>query len=110
MPEDAERPTGQRSTIVLLALGLIWLAAYLWSAHASIDEAGTDQLIAVFDAALALPGVVAATMLAGATAGVTALGWLRPRLSGPGGWVVSGVALLSGLVIGGLAGGMILLG
>ncbi|HEY2674416.1 MAG TPA: hypothetical protein VGJ07_29115, partial [Rugosimonospora sp.] len=110
MPEDAERPSGQRSTVVLFALGLIWLAAYLWAAHASIVGAGEDELIAVFDAALALPGVVAATMLAGATAGVTALGWLRPRLSTPGGWAATVIALVCGLVIGGLAAGMILLG
>ncbi|GIH11986.1 hypothetical protein [Rugosimonospora africana] len=110
MPEDAEHPAGQRSTVVLLTLGLIWLAAYLWAAHASIVGAGQDELIAVFDAALALPGVVAATMLAGATAGVTALGWVRPRLSTPGGWAASVIALVSGLVIGGLASGMILLG
>jgi hypothetical protein len=110
MPEDAERPSGQRSTVVLFALGLIWLAAYLWAAHASIVAAGQDELIAVFDAALALPGVVAATMLAGATGGVTALGWLRPRLSAPGGWAATVIALVAGLVIGGLAGGMILLG
>jgi hypothetical protein len=110
MPEDAERPSGSRSTIVLFALGLIWLAAYLWAAHASIVGAGDDEVIAVFDAALALPGVVAATMLAGATASVTALGWLRPRLSRTGGWAVSGTALGAGLVIGLLAGGLILLG
>jgi hypothetical protein len=109
MPEDAERPTAARSTVVLLALGLIWLAAYLWAAHASIVGAGDDQLVAVFDAALALPGVVAATMLAGATASVTALGWPLLNRSGSG-WATSAVALVSGLVIGGLAGGMILLG
>ncbi len=110
MPEDAEHRSSQRSTVVLFALGLIWLAAYLWAAHASIVGAGEDELIAVFDAALALPGVVAATMLAGATAGVTALGWLRPRLSAPAGWAASVIALVSGLIVGGLAAGMILLG
>jgi hypothetical protein len=110
MPEDAERPTRARSTVVLLALGLIWLAAYLWAAHASIVGAGDDEVIAIFDAALALPGVVAATMLAGAATSVTALGWLRPRRSVPGGWAVSGIALATGLIIGALSGGMILLG
>jgi len=58
MPEDAPRPRG---TLVLFALGLIWLAGYLWAAHASITGAGNDPTGAVSDAALALPGVVAAT-------------------------------------------------
>jgi hypothetical protein len=63
---------------VLLAFSLIWLAAMLWSAHASIGGTGTavGALIQVTDA---LPVVVAASMLTGAAAALTALAWLRVR-------------------------------
>jgi hypothetical protein len=102
---DKARGTVPRGTLVLLVLGLVWLAAYLWAAHASITGAGNDPVIEVIDAALALPGVIAATMLAGATASVTALGWLGDRTR----WTRLSAALGAGIVIGALAGGLIVL-
>jgi hypothetical protein len=99
------RPAGRRSTAVLLALALVWLATMLWSAHASIRGAG-DPVIAVIQAALALPVVIAATMLASAAAGLATLHRLPgvgPRLR----WLVGAA---SGLVVGALAGGLILFG
>lgn len=110
-PDRAQGPAGTRpaSALVLLALGLIWLAAYLWAAHASIDGAGSDPVVAVIDAALALPGVIAATMLAGTAAGVALLTLLTARRA-VGGWPAAGFAIGAGVLIGALAGGLILLG
>lgn len=105
MPDVAERRPG-RGAPVLFALGLVWLAGYLWAAHASILGTGDDPVIVVTEAALALPGLVAATMLCGAaTAGVAR----RGRAAEPG-WVGFAVAAGCGLLIGGLAGALILFG
>jgi hypothetical protein len=106
MRESADaRPASRRGTAVLLALALIWLAMMLWSAYASVQGSG-DPVIAVIRVTLALPVVIAATMLAGAAAGLAGQQWLAgvgPRLR----WLVGAAA---GVVVGALAGGLILLG
>ena len=96
--------TGRRGALVLFALGLLWLAGYLWSAHASVIGTGDDPVIVVTEAALALPGLVAATMLCGAAAS-NALGRRSARA-----WAGLALAAGCGLLVGGLAGGLILFG
>jgi hypothetical protein len=105
MPDEAERGSGRRAAVVLFALSLLWLAGYLWSAHAGIVGTGDDPLVVVTEAAMALPGLVAATLLAGAATSNAAL-----RLRSPRGWVGFALAAGCGLVVGGLAGALILFG
>jgi hypothetical protein len=105
MPDEAERGSGRPAAVVLFVLSLLWLAGYLWSAHASIAGTGGDPLVAVTDAAIALPGLVAATVLAGVATSNAAL-----RLWSARGWVGFALAAASGLAVGGLAGGLILSG
>jgi hypothetical protein len=106
---DAKPRSGRRGAIVLFALGLLWLAGYLWSAHASIVGTGDDPLVLVSEAALALPGLVAATLLCGAATSHVAL-YARVRRTGGLGWVGLAIAVGCGLLIGCVAGGLILLG
>jgi hypothetical protein len=103
---------------VLFGLGLFWLAAYLWSAHASVIGTRGDPVIVVTEAALTLPGLVAATMLAGAAtsnaatmlagaAGTsTAVLSRRTARAWSGLWLAAGC----GLLVGGAAAGLILFG
>ena len=73
---DASPPLG---TAILFLLALIWLAATMWSARASIASNAADPAVVISSAALALPGVIAATLLAGAAAGLTSAGrFVRP--------------------------------
>lgn len=104
MPEDAHRRAG-RAPVVLLALGLLWLAGYLWSAHADIIGTGDDPLVVVTEAALALPGLVAVTVLCGAATGGAVLRWRDRR-----GWVGFALSAGCGLLIGLVAGALILFG
>jgi hypothetical protein len=106
---DPEPRSGRRGAIVLFALGLLWLAGYLWSAHASIVGTGDDLLVVVTEAALALPGLVAATLLCGAATSHVAL-FARARRATGLGWVGLAVAVGCGLLVGGAAGGLILVG
>jgi hypothetical protein len=93
---------------VQLGLGLLWLAATMWAAHASILANADDAAVALSSAAGALPGVIAAALFAGACAGFAAVrfvpfavvGW-RPRLL---------TGLGAGAVIGAIAAGLILWG
>jgi hypothetical protein len=104
MPEDAGRRVG-RAPVVLFALGLLWLVGYLWSAHADIIGTGDDPLVVVTEAALALPGLVAVTMLCGAATSNVALRWREAR-----GWPGFALSAGCGLVVGAVAGALILLG
>ena len=104
MPEDAQRRAG-RAPVVLFALGLLWLAGYLWSAHADIIGTGDDPLVVVTEAALALPGLVAVTMLCGAATSNAVLRWRQSR-----GWVGFALSAGCGLLIGAAAAALILFG
>jgi hypothetical protein len=105
MPDEAQRRSGRRGPVILFALGLLWLAGYLWSAHASVVGTGDDPVIVVTEATLALPGLVAATMLCGAATSNAAL---RRRVGLD--WVGLALAAGCGLLVGALAGGLILFG
>jgi len=106
MPEDAQRRAG-RAPVVLFALGLLWLAGYLWSAHADIIGTGDDPLVVVTEAALALPGLVAVTMLCGAATSNAVLRW---RVRQSRGWVGFALSAGCGLLIGAAAAALILFG
>jgi hypothetical protein len=95
-PADSAPPAGLGSG-VLLALGLLWLAITMWTAHASILGNSGDAAVALGSAAGALPGVIAASLLAGGTAGLAAAG----RFARSGGVVLR---LLIGLAAGGVCG------
>jgi hypothetical protein len=70
-PSDALVPLGSG---VLFVLALLWLAAIMWSVRASIAGTSADPGVIISGTALALPGVVTATLLAGAAAGLAATG------------------------------------
>src|SRR6266508_1191076 len=68
--ERPAAPAGRRDrgVTILAMLAVAWLAATLWSAHATIVGPG-DAVLALIDAALALPTVIAASRLGGGLAG-----------------------------------------
>jgi hypothetical protein len=103
---DSPAPAGLGSGI-LLALGLLWLAVTMWTAHASIVGNAADAAVALGSAAGALPSVIAASILAGATVGLAAATWLGAR-----GGIVHRLllGLCGGTVCGLLAAGAILFG
>ncbi|MBO0867893.1 MAG: hypothetical protein J2P15_04955 [Micromonosporaceae bacterium] len=85
------------------------MAAWLWSANASIRDA-TDATVAMSNAALALPGITTATLLAGAATALYTVGWIRnrrPELRARAVWAASAAA---GLSLGVVAGATILIG
>ena len=79
-----------------LYLGLIWLGATMYTVHATITGSGENVSGTLGAAAAALPGVVAATLVTGASIGAAA----GPRLRSVGGRLLAGLALgaLFGLV------------
>lgn len=101
--------TPEPRTGLLVTLALAWLTVILWLAHFAIATNGTQ--LALISAAIALPTVVAASLLAGLAVGLATVSTLArrgvkiteralPRL---------GAGALPGLVVGGLAGAWILL-
>lgn len=58
---------------LLAALAVAWLAAMLWSANATVTGLGGDAALAVSRAALALPSVVTASLVAGVALGLAAI-------------------------------------
>jgi hypothetical protein len=89
-----EAPATGSGTGRELFLGLLWLGTSMWTAHATINGTGADASGAFGAAAAALPGVVAATILTGATIGHAA----ASRFRGMGGRLVAGLAL--GMIFG----------
>ena len=71
---DTDASTGSRlrapGGLVLLLLSLLWLAREMWAAHASIARNLDDPVVAISSVALALPGVVTASLVAGVAAGL----------------------------------------
>jgi hypothetical protein len=82
----------------LLTLGVLWLAATMWSAHAEMAGGLADASVVLSSAALALPGTVAASLMAGAAAGLVAAGRFGPA------W--AGRRLTAGLTAGGVCGAL----
>jgi hypothetical protein len=129
--DDADREPSLASG-TLLTLGVLWLAAMMWSAHAELAGA-TEATVILSSAALSLPAIVAACLLAGAGSGLAAVGRFgagsRARQVGVGaaagavcgllaaaavlltyggGWSIGALAITIGLagVVGGAAAGM----
>jgi hypothetical protein len=93
MADDAKKPWFGEGTGQEVFLALLWLGTSMYTAHVQITgDQGVSGALA--SAAAALPGLVAATVLAGATLGAAA----SSRYNSAGG------RLLAGLVIGGLFG------
>jgi hypothetical protein len=92
-----ESPTGSTGTLTQLFLGLVWLGTTMWTAHATIKGAGADASGPIGAAAAALPGVIAATLVTGASIGHAASG----RFSGPLGRLLAGLGMgaLFGLAV-----------
>ena len=92
-----ESPTGSTGTLTQLFLGLLWLGTTMWTAHATINGAGADASGPIGAAAAALPGVIAATLVTGASIGHAAGG----RFSGPFGRLLAGLGMgaLFGLAV-----------
>jgi hypothetical protein len=72
-----------------LCVGLVWLGTSMYTAHATITGNGEDFSGALGAAVAALPGVVAATLVTGASVGAAA----GPRLRSAGGRLFAGLAL-----------------
>jgi hypothetical protein len=106
--EDEDEPdAGQGSSLAsgtLLTLGVLWLAAMMWSAYKELAGA-TDASVILSAAALSLPVIVAASLLAGASAGLAAAG----RFGGETPARNAGVGAAAGAVCGLLAAGAVLL-
>jgi hypothetical protein len=104
-------PAGRRDrgVAILAILALAWLAATLWSAHATIVGSG-DAVLALIDAALALPTVIAASLLGGGAVGLAAVALLTRRAPAAAArWPVRyGAGLAGGLAVG-LAGAALVL-
>src|SRR5690606_4085284 len=100
-PPERTRPAGDRARPApgagtLAVLGLAWLAAVLGSTRRTIGAAAEIDPLALTRAALALPAVVAATLLAGAATGLATLGLLARRAPAARGWVSLTVAAAAG--------------
>src|SRR2546423_3736302 len=93
-----------RGSVVLLVLSLVWLGAMLWSANANIVGTG-NPLGALIQVADALPVVIAASMLAGAAMALAVRPRFLPRAS-----LRWPVAIGSGVAVGAVSAGLILLG
>lgn len=106
--EESEPVRSYPRTGLMLALAVAWLATILWVAHASIMA---DTRLALTTAAIALPTVIATSVVAGAIAGFATVTMLAARGAG----IVAralprvGIALGAGLVTSGLGSLAILL-
>jgi len=108
--DDSARGTRDRGPAIVAALALAWLAATLWSANATI--AGTPASVALAQAALVLPGIIAASLVAGGGAGLVAVGLLGRRFPAVEGRLAVrlGVAAAAGLVVGAMCTTLIVIG
>ncbi|GAB1689583.1 hypothetical protein [Krasilnikovia sp. M28-CT-15] len=85
--------------IALAAVGLLWMAAMLWSARATITGRA-DAETEVVATAYALPGIVSAALVAGAAGALAVLGLVARRALGAGARFA--VTIGTGLVLGAL--------
>jgi hypothetical protein len=69
-----------RGTVVIAGLALAWLAATMWSAHATILGSADSVLLALTRAALCLPSLIVASLLAGGAVGLLAMERLAGRI------------------------------
>ena len=93
---DAERPSS--NGILLAGVALLWMAAMLWSARATITGR-VDAEMEVTSTAYALPGAVSAALAAGAAVGLALLALIGRRRT-LGATARFGVTIGAGLVVG----------
>ena len=85
--------------LLLAAVGLVWLAAMLWSARATITSGGNAEM-EVTSTAYALPGAISASLVAGAAAALSVLAFLTRGGRTPGVTVRFIIATGTGLAVG----------
>jgi hypothetical protein len=86
---DTDTKSVATGTITQLYVGLVWLGATMYAAHATITGSGGNVSGALAAAVAALPGVVAATLVTGASIGAAA----GARVRSAGGRLLAGLAL-----------------
>ena len=79
--QKAEPIRRSRLVAMLVPLSALWLVGVLWAAYWTVTGNPGSDAVATAQAAIALPTVVAASMLAGTVAGMSALGRLAGRLA-----------------------------
>lgn len=104
---ETSHRVGRRLTAALAGVGLAWLAATFVTAHASVVGNADVYPVALGAAAFALPNLVAAALVAGATAGLAAISWVA--------WADRSVrrllvGLAAGLVLGAICAGLVVFG
>jgi hypothetical protein len=90
----------QRRPYTVIAVALVLLALTLWSTYSVIANAASEFLITTL-AALVLPSVLLATLLAGGAVGVLAVGllpWHR-LLAGAAGGLLVGLLAMAGMLV-----------
>jgi hypothetical protein len=106
-PERAVTTGGiGRGPVVVAALGVLWFAATLWLTHYLVVLAEVPQ-VALVNAALSLPTVIAAGIVAGAAVAVVAVRRIR-RLASARARTLAGVGV--GLALGLVAAALVLVG
>ncbi len=89
--------------LLLAAVGVVWMAAMLWSARATITGRA-DAEMEVTSTAYAMPGAISASLVAGAAVALTVLAFLTRGGRTPGVTVRFIIATGAGLAIGLLGG------
>jgi iron complex transport system permease protein len=99
--EDAQEGAEQAPSngVLLAAVGIVWMAAMLWSARATITGR-TDVEMEVTSTAYAMPGAISASLVAGAAVALTVIGFLTRGGRAPGVTVRFIIATGTGLGVG----------
>jgi hypothetical protein len=84
-----EEPTGSTGTLSEFLVSLIWLATGMYTAHVTLTASGEGPTGALAAAAEALPGLVAATIVTGASIGHAA----GSRFRSTGGRLLAGLGV-----------------
>lgn len=95
-PDTSERSSSRG--LLLAGAALVWMAAMLWSARATITG-GVDAETTVTNTAYALPGAVSASLVAGAAVGLAVVAMITRRRA-LGSTTRFVIAIGSGLIIG----------
>ncbi|GIJ51036.1 hypothetical protein Val02_79220 [Virgisporangium aliadipatigenens] len=104
-PVDETPGRDRRGPTVLAGISVLWLAATLWFTHHTVASSLTPEL-GLANVALSFPLVISTCLLAGAAVALAVTTSGRPR-----GWRArSLIGAGVGLVIGGVAAGLVLLG
>jgi len=100
--QDGPRRAPSRE-LPLAVVGIVWMAAMLWSARATITRGGNAEM-EVTSTAYALPGAISASLVAGAAVALAVLGLLARAGRTPGVTARFVLATGTGLAVGLLGG------